>query len=405
MKNAIVIVVDRLGAGHIGPYGNTWIETVGFNRLAAQSMLVEFALTDSVDLARVYRSYWQGIHAAKETDSGATLPETIQPTAIQSVLITDSDVVPEMPGADAFDERRILEPPLVEAAAADVNQTEMARLFATAIDWLATSPPEPFLLWVHSRGMDGMWDAPTEYRQQFADEEDPEPPSFVSPPARRLDADFDPDELLGIQQAYAGQVALVDLCLETLCESFAKLALAGRTLLTVTSPRGYPLGEHRCVGPVGPVLYEESTHVPWILRLPSGDGAAVRLGDLVQPPDLFATLRDWLELDEQLGRGWGSSLLPLAVSNQLGHRDRACTQTNDCTAFRTPAWSLHRHPGRPDELFAKPDDRLEANEVSSLCPEAVEQLLAAMAEFQTAAQTNGDTQLAPLSRLLAQGLD
>ena len=143
MKNAIVIVVDRLGAGHIGPYGNTWIETIGFNHLAAQSMLAEFALTDSIDLSRVYRSYWQGIHAVRAASSSATLPEIIQPTAIQSALITDSDVVAHAPGSDAFDERTVLAPQQVEAAAADVNQTVMARLFATAIDWLGTSPQSP----------------------------------------------------------------------------------------------------------------------------------------------------------------------------------------------------------------------------------------------------------------------
>jgi hypothetical protein len=58
-----------------------------------------------------------------------------------------------------------------------------------------------------------------------------------------------------------------------------------------------------------------------------------------------------------------------------------------------------------DELFAKPDDRLEANEVSSLCPEAVEQLLEAITDFENAAQTDDPSQLAPLSRLLAEGLD
>ena len=32
--------IDRLGAGWLGPYGNTWLDTPNFNRLAAQSLLV-----------------------------------------------------------------------------------------------------------------------------------------------------------------------------------------------------------------------------------------------------------------------------------------------------------------------------------------------------------------------------
>ena len=67
--------------------------------------------------------------------------------------------------------------------------------------------------------MAGPWDAPLALRQQFADEDDPEPPEFVEPPDRVLPDDFDPDELLGITHAYAGQVALVDLCLGMLLDA------------------------------------------------------------------------------------------------------------------------------------------------------------------------------------------
>jgi arylsulfatase A-like enzyme len=35
--NAICLVVDRLHTGFLGAYGNTWIETPVFDRLAAES--------------------------------------------------------------------------------------------------------------------------------------------------------------------------------------------------------------------------------------------------------------------------------------------------------------------------------------------------------------------------------
>ncbi len=59
-----------------------------------------------------------------------------------------------------------------------------------------------------------------EFRNHFADEDDPEPPAFVQPPERLLNAGFDPDEVLGLVQAYSGQVALVDQCLGMLLEAF-----------------------------------------------------------------------------------------------------------------------------------------------------------------------------------------
>jgi hypothetical protein len=55
-------------------------------------------------------------------------------------------------------------------------------------------------------------------------------------------------------------------------------------------------------------------------------------------------------------------------------------------------------------LFAKPDDRWEANEVASRCPDAVEQLDAALDEFRRATQSAHPSQLLPLSPLLLEGM-
>ena len=89
-----------------------------------------------------------------------------------------------------------------------------------------------------------------------------------------LDEEFDPDELLGFVHAYAGQVALVDMCLGMLLAALDEHPLAGETLLVVTSPRGYPLGEHRRVGPCDEALYGELLHVPLLVRFPGGDRRA-----------------------------------------------------------------------------------------------------------------------------------
>ena len=48
--NAICLVFDRLHAGYLGAYGNSWIETPAFDRLASQSFLFDRALIDSPEL-------------------------------------------------------------------------------------------------------------------------------------------------------------------------------------------------------------------------------------------------------------------------------------------------------------------------------------------------------------------
>src|SRR5262245_15306151 len=110
--SAIVLVVDRLGAGWIGPYGNTWLDTPNFNRLAARSVLCETVITDSPRLDAVYRSYWTGCHAmvpAARAPAGSELTDlAMLATAAgkSSVLLTDESAVAEYTKSSGFAERR-----------------------------------------------------------------------------------------------------------------------------------------------------------------------------------------------------------------------------------------------------------------------------------------------------------
>lgn len=410
MRNAIVLVVDRLGAGCLGPYGNTWIETPSWNRVAVQSALFEWALTDALDLPTVYRSYWQGQHALCPARPRASLPEALAAAGVHCTLVTDEPQLADIPGADCFAERIALTPAEAERPATEVFQTQMAQLFAAAASQLERMP-EPFLLWIHSRGMAGAWDGPVELRNEYADEDDPLPPELVVPPVKRFESAYDPDELLGYQHAYAGQVALFDLCLGAFLDTAWATAGWDRTLLVLTSPRGYPLGEHRVVGPCDAAVYEEQVHVPCLVRLPHDRGAGIRCQELVQPPDLDATLREAFRLEPDGEPRWGQSLLALLGTEPPAWRDRAATISPAAQALRTPAWLLvRRHGDRHDdqhidqhEVFAKPDDRWEVNEVANRCPEAVEQLENAWDEFQRAAQASPLAQPSPLSNLLREG--
>lgn len=403
MTNAIVFVVDRLGAGYLGPYGNTWIETPHSNRLAARAALFEWALTDTLDLPTVYRSYWQAQHALGCPPRPLVgLPETLAAAGIHAVLVTDESQVAEIPGAECFAERLVLTPEAVDRPVAEVFQSQMAHLFAAAASQLERLP-EPFLLWVHARGMAGAWDAPLELRNAFADEDDPPPPELVVPPVKHYESAVDPDELLGYQHAYAGQIALLDECLGAFLDAAEARADWDRTLLALTSPRGYPLGEHRVVGPCDATLYEEQIHVPCLIRLPHDCQAGVRCQELVQPPDLGATFRDVLQLPPDGESRWGQSLLPLLDAEPPTWRDRAATSAPAAQALRAPAWLLVRRGEGQREVFVKPDDRWEANEVANRCPEVAEQLEHAWDEFQQAAQAAADATLPPVSDLLRQG--
>ncbi|MFO7902500.1 MAG: sulfatase-like hydrolase/transferase [Planctomycetota bacterium] len=401
--NAIVLVTDRLGAGYLGPYGNTWIETPAWNRLAAEATLFETALVDTPSLARIYDSYWQGRHALSlpSQPSPPALAELLGEKPVQSWLITDERLVAEHPAAAAFDERVVL-PPGEERMTGTLEGTQLARLFATIIDVVRQQATPPFLIWVHAQAMQGPWDAPYYLRSQFVEPGDPAPPDFTHPPEVHLKADCDPDFLLGIQHAYGGQVALFDSCLDILLDALGSSSLSDTTALLATAARGHPIGEHRYVGRGELPLYGELLQVPWILRWPQLAGATWRVHQMVQPPDLYTTLLKWFGMPSPAA-AWGRALRPedikfSATPDQL----IACARHDEQVAIRVPGWFMRRVGEQEVELFVKPDDRWECNEISDRCVQVVETITRTLNQFQAAVHANQRDQIPSLDHKLWQ---
>ena len=213
------------------------------------------------------------------------------------------------------------------------------------------------------------------------------PPDFVEAPNRLLDENFDPDELLGITHAYAGQVALLDTCLGALADHLDESGLAATTQLTLLSARGFPLGEHRRVGPCDESLYNETVQIPWLMRFPEGQGQMARSQALVVTADLPGTLLDWLAIDRQsLASGRATSLMPIVRGDERMLRDHVCLSSGRERAIRTPAWFLRQPDSGAVELYAKPSDRWEVNEASRLCEDVVEGLQQAPALHEQASE-------------------
>ena len=195
------------------------------------------------------------------------------------------------------------------------------------------------MLWCHLAGLGTTWDAPLSFRRAYKDEDDPEPPTGADVPEQTLAEDHDPDELLGIVHSYAGQVSLLDSCLEAFLEFLKDLKAADQPLLAITSSRGFPLGEHRRVGPCDEALYGELVQVPLLLRFPDGTGAAARSQALVEPADLWATFSEWWQNGPAPASPAAASLIQVVRQDITVIRDRLCIAgRGDQRAIRTPAW-------------------------------------------------------------------
>ncbi len=377
-NSSVVLIIDRLPASMLGPYGNTTIETTHFNDLASQSLLFDFALASDLDLETSCERFW--FHSPAEPDDiPRSWIEDLSLAGTESVLITDDEVVASQ-GQEIFERVLYIKPLTVYQAAAEEASTQLAWFFAQVTAWLSSEFAEGQLVWVHSRGLAGAWDAPYEWRERLTGEEDPSPPDLIDVRDQLLDRELDPDELLGWQQAALAQVMLVDDCLGVFLDQLDQVSQDGETLLWVAASRGCGLGEHRQIG-IGKQLYSEAIHVPLMARFPNQaeyrSRRTGRSGSLVDIRMLSEIVAAWQSEDEpqieSLLNGV-DRILPDCESELI-------SMTNDeFEMIQTHAWKLMRSASGKTELFAKPDDRWDINDVSDRCPGIVEKMKKLLAE-------------------------
>jgi arylsulfatase A-like enzyme len=360
-RNILVIAVDGLRAAALGAYGNTSFATPALDQLATESLLFDWCFADAVELPAIYRSLWH---------SATPLLRKLAERGYSTTLVTDESAI--LAAVQAADFHECVELSVTEAErAGDVSETALARLFAAASDQVEQETAGgPRLVWVHSRGMYGPWDAPLELQEELLarEEGDPPPADVLSPPDLWLDDRSDPDAAFRWSCAYAAQVMTLDACVAGLCRTVEERS-SGQWLVIFLGVRGFPLGEHGRVGGVDGRLFAEQLHVPLVWRFPDGKGRLARKANLVSVCDVPAALLSSLEGE-----------MPVVERDTV-----LATGPAGERSLRTADWSLHWEPAATDELnpdespcrlFVRPDDRWEANNVAALCPDIVESLLA-----------------------------
>ena len=290
-RSALVLTVDGLHCGFLGPYGNSWIQTPEFDALAAESVVFDHAFVSHLAPRQSWERLW-GSQGDDTCPAGRALAGRLAESGLATCLITDDPELANHPAAADFNQRFVVPVAGDARAAVDIAETHLAELFTAAAEWL-TEMRTPFLLWVHARGTFAPWDVPYELRARYADPEDPPTPNYFAVPSRQLPPEHDPDEVLGVAHAYAGQITLLDTCLGALRSAFAASPLADSTLWCLLGAGGFALGEHGWIGGHAAPAYSERIQIPWLLRLPDGRGALARSAALVQHPDLPATLAGW----------------------------------------------------------------------------------------------------------------
>jgi arylsulfatase A-like enzyme len=361
----LVLNVPALHAGYLGCYGNEWIETPQLDRLAAQGVLFDQHYADSPDAAGEQRSSWTGRYhfpaSGKAPDPAAkqasSLPRLLQDQGIGFAVVGG-------PGAG-----------LLPGDAETTDGKETERRCLAVLEQMATR--EHGVVWVDWPSLAPPWEVPEDSLARYfaagAEEEEAEPLApWTDPPTGPLELSDD-TALERLQNTYAAAVTAFDARLGALLDELEERGLGGDLLLCITSDRGLALGEHGVVGDGRPWLHEEVMHLPLLVRLPGGGEAGRRVFALTQPVDLLPTVLEALGVPLP-AEVHGRSLWPLLRGEAEQVRAYACAgrdlgETAEW-ALRTPEWGFIRTEGgatagplRGPQLYVKPDDRWEVNNV------------------------------------------
>lgn len=360
----LVVAIDRLPAWMLPAYGSTWVAMPALDGLAARGVVLDRLVAATDDPGRTLADILGGV-----VEGGTAVAAAASARGWSTALVTD-DAAAAGAAARGVDvvEVAVARPPAVADSA---EATSLGRLFAAAAEVVAAR--RHAVVVVHASSLGATWDAPDDYRLAYVDPDDPHPAGGAAVPDFAVPVDADPDLLVGVRQAFAGQLTLLDRCLERLLAA----AGGGRHVMLV-GLRGIGLGLHGHVGgePLPP--YGELVHLPAMLAAADGGMAGQRFGGLALPADVGATLLEWLgRAPPRAGEPWGgASLAGLFTAWSVTGRDRVIVSAAGGTAMTTPAWHLVRKAGavEPARLFVKPDDFFELSDVADRRPDTAEEL-------------------------------
>jgi arylsulfatase A-like enzyme/Flp pilus assembly protein TadD len=128
-----------------------------------------------------------------------------------------------------------------------------------ALGWLSQVPNGAFFLWLHFYDAHDPYDPPSPYKERYA------------------------------SQPYDGEIAYADACLGKLLAALKKHQIYDETLIAVMADHGESLGAHG-ENTHGIFLYDETLHVPLLIKLPANRWAGKRVESRTRLVDVAPTI-------------------------------------------------------------------------------------------------------------------
>jgi arylsulfatase A-like enzyme len=140
---------------------------------------------------------------------------------------------------------------------------------------------------------------------------------------------------------YDGAIAYMDACIQTIFQALQSHGILDETIIVLNADHGETLYDHECwFDHHG--LYDQTLHVPLIIRYPAKVAAGKRVRGFNQHKDLLPTILDLADIETDVSFD-GSSLLPMARGEVASHESEF--YITECTwmrkhGWRTPEWKL-----------------------------------------------------------------
>jgi arylsulfatase A-like enzyme/Tfp pilus assembly protein PilF len=227
--------------------------------------------------------------------------------------------------------------------------------------WLDKQQSGPFFLWMHLYDAHDPYDPPEPYKSRYA------------------------------AQPYDGEIAYDDMVVGKLLEHLKALKLYDGALIAITADHGESLGAHG-EDTHGVFLYDETIHVPLVVKLPNG-AASQRVDSKVELVDLLPTFLQEAGIARP-HQMQGRSLFELIASPTVDKGDRpwpdsAYAQADYANiaygwakmqAWRTGKYLYIQAPHR--ELYDETNDAMAEHNFAAAAPAVADTLAGKMNEFR-----------------------
>ena len=334
--NVVIVVLDAARADHFGSYGYPRDTTPNCDRLATEGFVFENHFVQVPETkpstASLFTGQYPDTHLAyderKFIQPPFTLAQGLRSAGYHTVLFSQNGFASPMWAlGEDFDEAYY--EPHLKAAGWEVPYLWRPDALLEQVSlWLGKKPRTPFLAYVHFMPPHGPYIAPFEIFGYYMGKKPPN--AWRSPyPFAEVERDLRSKEQPWSDELYLnrydGNLRYADMAVAQLEQMLGNAGLLDNTIFIVTADHGEAFGEHGYKGHTISV-FDESIHVPLVLKWPDGKVRGTRVRGLTQTIDVLPTLCDLFEIPYPRQGVQGHSLLPLMAGD--------ANEVNDCVFSR-----------------------------------------------------------------------